>query len=74
MVGGNLSERQKTKEAIEAIIFTWTIVEGVQYPYDPVVVTLNIANYDVKYILGNNGSTVDVFFYDALLRVNISLA
>lgn len=50
----------------------WTNAEGIQYPYDnPIVITLNIINYDVNLVLVNNGSSMDVTYYDALLKINI---
>lgn len=46
---GGPSKRQKIKEADKAITFTWADAERIQYPHDdPMVVTLNIANYDVS--------------------------
>lgn len=60
---------QKLKKVIT---FTRADVEGVQYPYhDAMVVTLNIDDYDVHRVLVDNGSSIDVLFYDALVRMNI---
>ena len=36
-----------------------------------VVVSLNIANYDVRRILVDNGSSADILFYDAFSRMSI---
>lgn len=47
----------------------------IQYPHDdPLVVILNIANYDISHVLVDNGSSIDVLFYDTLLKMNIPLA
>lgn len=48
-------------------------MERIQYLHDdPMVISLNIANYDVKHVLVDSRSFVDVLFYDALLKKNIS--
>lgn len=36
------------------------------------VVILNIANYDIHHILVNNESLMNVLFYNAILKMNIS--
>lgn len=38
-----------------------------------VVVTLNVENYELCRILIDNGSFADVLYYDAFLKVGISL-
>lgn len=69
---GSPVKSQKTETADEAITFTWADVQGVQYPYDdPLVVAMNIANYNTNRVLVDNGSYVDVLFYNALLKMNI---
>lgn len=37
------------------------------------VMTLNITNYDVHHVLIDNGSLMDVFFYNTLLKISILL-
>ena len=37
-----------------------------------VVVSLNIIDYDVRCVLIDNGSSVDVLFYDAFSKMSIS--
>lgn len=37
------------------------------------VVTLNIANYNVHHMLVDNGSLMNILFYNALLKMNIPL-
>ena len=39
---------------------------------DPIVVSLTIAKYDVHRILVDNGSSTDILFYDAFVRMKIS--
>lgn len=57
------------------LTFILTDAEGVPNPHDDlVVITINIANYDVNCVLVNNRSSVDVLFNDALLKMNIPLA
>ena len=59
-------KRQKTEEPIT---FTEEDAQGVQFPHnDAVVVSLNIANYDVHRILVDNESSADILFYDAFSR------
>ena len=36
-----------------------------------IVITLNIADYDVRHILIDNGSSTDVLFYDASSKMSI---
>ena len=46
--------------------------QGTQFPHnDVVVVNLNIANYDVRRILIDNGSSTDILFYDAFSKMGI---
>lgn len=57
----------------KVITFMWTDVEGVQYLHDdPVVISLNIFNYDVNCVLVDNESSVDILFFDAFLKMDIS--
>ena len=61
-------KRQKVEEPIT---FTEEDTQGVQFPHnDAVVVSLNIANYDVRRILVDNGSSADILFYDAFSRMS----
>ena len=62
-------KRQKVEEPIT---FTEVDTQGVQFPHnDAVIVSLNIANYDVRRILVDNGSSADILFYDAFSRMSI---
>lgn len=63
--GQNLSD--------ELIVFTRVDTEGVPYPHDPIIMTLNIDGYNVQHILVNSGSSMDILFYDTFLRMNIFL-
>ena len=60
-------KRQKVEEPIT---FTEVDTQGVQFPHnDAVVVSLNIANYDVRRILVDNESSADILFYSAFSRM-----
>ena len=62
-------KRQKIEEPIT---FTEEDAQGVQFPHnDAVVVSLNIANYDVRRMLVDNGSSADILFCDAFSRMSI---
>ena len=51
----------KRQRIEEFITFTKEDARGVQFPHnDAVVVSLNIANYDVRRILVDNGSSADI--------------
>lgn len=70
LVQGNVSKKWKIKIVAETITFTWANAKGVQYPHNYfIVVILNIANYDVDCMLVDKGSSVDVLFYDTLLKM-----
>lgn len=61
------------RTAGEPIIFTKEDDQVVQFPYnDAIVVTLNIENYDVCFILIDNGSSAIVLYYDAVINMGIS--
>ena len=63
-------KRQKIEKIEEPITFTEEDTQGVQFPHnDAVVVSLNIANYDVRRILVDNESSADILFYDAFSRM-----
>ena len=45
---------------------------GIKYLHDdPIIVSLNITNYDVHQVLVDNESSVDVIFYDTFVRMNL---
>ncbi|XP_073109541.1 uncharacterized protein [Elaeis guineensis] len=39
---------------------------------DPIVVSLNIANYDIHRVLVDNRSSINVLFYNAFIRMNLN--
>ena len=41
---------------------------------DPVVILLTIVNQDVKRILVDNESSTDILYYDAFVRMSLSVA
>ena len=48
-----------------SITFTKADLERVQHPHaDPLVIQLKINNYDVKRILVDTGSSIEVMYYD----------
>lgn len=66
------ADSSKRKRIEEAITITRADDEGVQYPHnDDVVVTLNIANYNVHRMLVDNRSSIDILFHEVLLKMNI---
>ena len=69
---GVLAGPPKRQRIEESITFTEVDAWGVQFPHnDAIVVSLNIANYDVRRILVDNGSSADILFYDAFSRMSI---
>lgn len=45
-----------------------------QYPHhDPIIMTLNIDDCNVHHVLVDTRSSVDVLFYDTLVKMSISL-
>ena len=59
-----LSVKTSTTEP-GSITFTKNDLERVQHPYsDPLVIQLKMNNYDVKRILVETGSSVEVMYYD----------
>ena len=57
----------------EAITFTTTDADGIQYPHhDPLVVTLNIDDCNVHCMLVDTKSSVDVLFYNTFIRIKIA--
>ena len=66
-------EEPKKRKIDDEITFFEAALNGIKYPLDdPVVVSLNIANYDVHWVLVNNGSFVDVLFYNAFIRIDLN--
>ena len=62
----------KKAQTQDTIVFTDEDLRKVRTPHnDPVIVSLIIANYDVKRILVDNRSSVDILFYDAFQRMQI---
>ena len=68
---GVLAGLSKWQKIEESITFTKEDAQGVQFSHDnAVVVSLNIANYDIRRILVDNGSSADILFYDAFSRMS----
>lgn len=66
-----LHPKQLAKKRAMPIVFEED--DGVQLPHnDAIVITLNVKNYDVHRILISNGSSTDILYYDALLKIGIS--
>ncbi|KAK6153353.1 hypothetical protein DH2020_012992 [Rehmannia glutinosa] len=64
--------RGKRPRIDESITFTDEDLEGIFTPRDdPMVVSLTIANYEVKRVLVDNGSSADILFYDAFEKMRI---
>ena len=50
----------------QAITFTSKDVGRIHHPYDDaIVITLLIADYTTRWVLINNGSSVDILYYPA---------
>lgn len=57
----------------EPITFTKEDNQGILFLHnDAVVISLNIKNYNVYCILIDNGSLIDVLYYDAFVQIGIS--
>ena len=55
------------------ITFTEEDVRGIQTPHDDAfVVSATIANYDVKRIFVDNGSSTNILFYSTFFRMRLS--
>ena len=69
-----LEEKKSKKRKIDdEIIFFEVDLKEIKYPHDdPVVVSLNIFNYDVYQVLVDNESSVDVLFYDVFVCMNLN--
>ena len=64
----NLTQRptKEVKTAPYSVTFTDADSRGVHHPHnDALVVTMNVANHTVRRILVDNGSSVDILFWDA---------
>ncbi|KAK3013207.1 hypothetical protein RJ639_010395 [Escallonia herrerae] len=69
---GPSAKKQKIKP-VPTISFSKEDVGDTKMPHDdPLVVTLRVGNFDVKRILVDNGSSVEVLFYEAFQKINIS--
>ena len=68
--GGEPTKRPRPDDVIT---FTEEDVRGIQTPHDDaIVVSTTIANYDVKRIFVNNGSSTNVLFYSTFSRMRLS--
>ncbi|XP_057493157.1 uncharacterized protein LOC130778645 [Actinidia eriantha] len=69
----SLSKKLKTAETErDCITFSRADLERVQHPHsDPLVVQLRIGGYDVKRILVDTGSSVEVMYYDLFKQLKI---
>lgn len=58
---------------IEAVIaFDDSDLEGVIFPHDdPLVITQTIGNSVVKRVLVDSGPSIDIFFYDAFIKMGL---
>ena len=64
---------KRSKTASDVITFSESDLRGVQTPHDDaVVVSSTITKYDVKRILVDNGSSVNVLFYAVFSRMDLS--
>ena len=73
---GTTAEEESTKRLHHdnVIIFTNEDAWGIQTPHDDtVVVSTTIANYDVKKILVDNGSSTNVLFYSTFSQMRLSI-
>ena len=62
-------KRQRTEESIT---FIEEDAQEIQFPHnDAVVVSLNIADYDVRRILVDSESSIDILFYDVFSKMSI---
>lgn len=66
--------KQSMKRRATSIVFSKEDDDGIQFPHnDAIVVTLNIKNYDIHRIFIDNESSMDVLYFDAVLKMRISL-
>ncbi|KAK3008884.1 hypothetical protein RJ639_015419 [Escallonia herrerae] len=67
----NPSKKQKTT-SVPAISFFDEDLKDMKTPHDdPLVVTIKAGNFEVKRVLVDNGSSVEILFYDAFKKMNI---
>ena len=68
------SSAKKSRQSISelgSITFTRANLERVQHPHsDPLVIQLRMNNYDVKRILVDTGSSVEVMCYDLFKQLS----
>ena len=66
----SLSKRPRIEDVIA---FTDDGLQNVQVSHvDSIVILLTIVNYDLKRILVDNGSSTDILYYDAFVRMSLS--
>ncbi|KAK3018404.1 LOW QUALITY PROTEIN: hypothetical protein RJ639_004703 [Escallonia herrerae] len=57
---------------VAAITFSDEDSKDIQTPHDdPLVITVRAGNFDIKRVLIDNGSSVEILFYDAFKKMNI---
>ena len=67
------NKEEKKMKIDDEVTFFEADLDGIKYPHDdPIVVSLNITNYDIHRILVDNESSVDVIFYDAFVCMNLN--
>ena len=66
-----LEKRPKVSPRLE---FSDQDLEGVHFPHeDALIVTLRVANYDVRQVLIDNGSAVNVIFLGTLKKMDFDI-
>ena len=59
-----------TREDEPAIIFTDEVARRLHHPHnDTIVITLAIANYTIRRVLIDNGSSADILYYPAFQQI-----
>lgn len=72
IIGGDTSRKKlPTKRQAMPIIFAKEDNKGVVFPNNNVAVDFK-QNYDVHHILIDNGSSADVLYFDALVKMGVS--
>ncbi|XP_057490953.1 uncharacterized protein LOC130776722 [Actinidia eriantha] len=67
-----LKKMKATEAERECITFSRADLERVQHPHsDPLVVQLRIGGYDVKRILVDTGSSIEVMYYDLFKQLKL---
>ena len=65
--------RTEDHPSVETLTFSASDIQGIHCPHDdPLVVTLTIANYVVKRVLIDTGSSSDILFKSAFDQLGIS--